>query len=162
MWDEKHLNVPLWKPPWWDANQNMSNFYFQFIFYQRIGLLELQNLIQNWIRFFSRSPCAGVFSGVDIYVTVCSQIWKRVFTCPTLWRSQRAGSWTGWLFMFHPSEPSAFHWHQLRRERHNRHVWVLCYCKYFFSCQLPSLPALASHRGADSGWLKGLRAEMFL
>lgn len=33
--------------------------------------------------------------------------------------------------------------HQFRQEKHNHHVRVFSYCKYFFSCQLPSLPALA-------------------
>lgn len=37
----------------------------------------------------------------------------------------------------------AFHRHQFRQEKHNRHVRVFSHCKYFLSCQLPSLPALA-------------------
>lgn len=72
-------------------------------------------------------------------------------------RSGRAPAPAGCLCS--PYAPAAFHWHRLRRERHNCYVWAFRYCKYFFSCQLPSLPALASHRGAESGWMK---AETFL
>lgn len=37
----------------------------------------------------------------------------------------------------------SFHRHQFRREKHNRRARVFSHCKYFLSCQLPSLPALA-------------------
>lgn len=37
----------------------------------------------------------------------------------------------------------AFHQHQFRQEKHNRHARVFSHCKYFLSCQLPSLRALA-------------------
>lgn len=39
--------------------------------------------------------------------------------------------------------PAAFNRHQFRQEKHNRHARVFSHCKYFLSCQLPSLPARA-------------------
>lgn len=39
--------------------------------------------------------------------------------------------------------PATFNRHQFRQEKHNRHAQVFSHCKYFLSCQLPSLPARA-------------------
>lgn len=56
--------------------------------------------------------------------------------------------------------PTTFHWHQFRQERHNRHVWVFSYCKYFFSCQLPSLPALTFWGGVVSDTFRQRRFNL--
>jgi len=46
------------------------------------------------------------------------------------------------LIYVHSGDQPPSNWHQFRRERHNHHVWVVSHCKYFLSCQLPSLPVL--------------------